>query len=605
MSLEQERDQFFAMSVDLLGIAAADGFFKRVNPSFERVLGWTPAELLARPFFDFVHPDDVAATRDELAKLAAGATTVGFTNRYRTRSGHYRRLQWNASPHPGTGLIYAIARDITDELANQLALQRSEGLNRAVLETAVDGIIVIDEAGVIQSFNPAGERIFGWTAAEVIGRNVKMLMPEPYHSGHDGYLHHYLATGEKKIIGIGREVEGLRKDGAQFPLELGVSEMRVGERRLFAGITRDISAQKRQLLIAEEATQAKSEFLANMSHELRTPLNAILGFSDLLGEQLDAQLSVGQRRYLRNVRESGEHLLELINDVLDLSKVEAGRLELRAEVVRIAPLLEPVVASARASADAAGLTFVALAPDDGTVRVDPARLRQVLYNLLSNAVKFTPRGSVRLVVRFEGADLVIEVTDTGLGIPASERHRVFGTFERFHEGRVEATGTGLGLALTKRLVELHRGSIGFESEEGRGTTFRLVLPEARVEPVHGDRVLVVEDVEADADLIVALATEVGLQCEVVTTARAAIDAAGEDPPRGVVLDLRLPDERGERVLEALKADPRTRGIPVIVVTVEDDEGRSRPLGADDHLTKPIDRQRLAAWLRQLRPTKDP
>ncbi len=337
-----------------------------------------------------------------------------------------------------------------------------------------------------------------------------------------------------------------------------------------------------------------------MSHELRTPLNAILGFSDLLAEQLDAQLSTAQKRYLRNVRESGEHLLELINDVLDLSKVEAGRLELRAEVVRIAPLLEPVVASARASADAAGLAFEAVLPDDGVVRADPVRLRQVLDNLLSNAVKFTPRGSVRLVARFEGVDLVIEVADTGLGIPASERHRVFGTFERLHEGRVEATGTGLGLALTKRLVELHRGSIGFESEEGRGTTFRVVPPEAHVEPVHGDRVLVVEDVAADADLIVALAAEAGLPCEVVTTARGAIEAARADPPRGVVLDLRLPDERGERVLEALKAEPRTRAIRVIVVTVEDDEGRSRPLGADDHLTKPIDRQRLAAWLRSVK-----
>ena len=351
----------------------------------------------------------------------------------------------------------------------------------------------------------------------------------------------------------------------------------------------------------EEATQAKSEFLANMSHELRTPLNAILGFSDLLAEQLDTQLSAPQRRFLRNVRESGEHLLELINDVLDLSKVEAGRLELRPEMVRLAPLLEPVVASARASADAAGLTFEAVIPDDGTVRVDPTRLRQVLHNLLSNAVKFTPRGgTVRLRMLFEDADFVIEVADTGLGIPASEQHRVFGTFERLHEGRVEVTGTGLGLALTKRLVELHRGSIAFESEEGRGTTFRVVLPETRVEPVHGDRVLVVEDVEADADLIVALAAEAGLQCEVVTTARGAIEAARADPPTGVVLDLRLPDERGERVLEALKAEPRTRAIPVIVVTVEDDEGRSRPLGADDHLTKPIDRQRLAAWLRSVK-----
>jgi signal transduction histidine kinase len=356
---------------------------------------------------------------------------------------------------------------------------------------------------------------------------------------------------------------------------------------------------------AEAATHAKSAFLANMSHELRTPLNSIIGFSDLVAEQLDAQLSDSQRRYLRNVRESGEHLLELINDVLDISKVEAGRLELRPEALRLTSLLDSVVASTRASADAAGLAFEAAEQDESIVRVDPARLRQILYNLLSNAVKFTPRGgTVRLRTRFEEDDLIVEVADTGFGIPATERHRVFGTFERLHEGRLEATGTGLGLALTKILVELHGGTIDFESEEGRGTTFRVVLPEARVEPIHGDRLLVVEDIKGDADLIVALAAEAGLRSEVVTTARAAIDAVRRDPPRGVVLDLRLPDERGERVLEALKTDPRTQEIPVIVVTVEDDEGRSRPLGADDHLTKPIDGRRLAAWLRQLRSVKE-
>ena len=499
------------------------------------------------------------------------------------------------------------------------ALQRASAARLSLMFGKVPVILytyAVEESGRFRftSVNPAFLTATGLTEDAVVGRLVDEIVPEPSLS---------LVLG--KYRDAIRERATVRwTETTPYPTGTRVAEVTItpifddaGRCTELFGTVYDLTEieqikeelraseeQKEELAVLNrrlaEATQAKSEFLANMSHELRTPLNAILGFSDLLTEQLDAQLSTAQKRFLRNVRESGEHLLELINDVLDLSKVEAGRLELRAEVVRIAPLLEPVVASARASAGAAGLAFEAVVPDDGVVRVDPLRLRQVLDNLLSNAVKFTPRGSVRLVVRFEGAGLVVEVTDTGLGIPASERHRVFGTFERLHEGRVEATGTGLGLALTKRLVELHRGSISFESEEGRGTTFRLVLPETRVEPVHGDRVLVVEDVEADADLIVALAAEAGLQCEVVTTTRAAIDAAREDPPRAVVLDLRLPDERGERVLEALKAEPRTRGIPVIVVTVEDDEGRSRPLGADDHLTKPVDRQRLASWLRGLK-----
>jgi len=363
----------------------------------------------------------------------------------------------------------------------------------------------------------------------------------------------------------------------------------------------ELAATNHQLV---EATRVKTEFLANMSHELRTPLNAILGFSDLLVEQLGPVLDGKQRRYFANVREAGQHLLELVNEVLDLAKVEAGRIELRPEVIGLAALFESVVASTRAAADQRGVSFEASLPARIVVRLDPGRARQILYNLLSNAVKFTPRGGrVSLTATSRGADLELAVADTGIGIPDEQRHRVFGTFERIHEGVIDAPGTGLGLALTKRLVELHGGSIDFDSGAGR-TTFTVRLPDACVERVDGDRLLVVDDVQADADLIVALAATVGLRSEVVGTAAGALAAVRRDPPRAVVLDLRLPDERGEWVLEALKGDPSTARIPVLVVTVEDDLGRTRPLGADDHVTKPIDRARLAAWLARVAATEE-
>jgi signal transduction histidine kinase len=362
--------------------------------------------------------------------------------------------------------------------------------------------------------------------------------------------------------------------------------------RLYA----DLTAVNRHL---EEATRAKSEFLANMSHELRTPLNAVLGFSDLLVEQLGAGLTPAQHRYFNNIKDAGTHLLELINEVLDLSKVEAGRLTLRPEPVQIRTLVEPVLASTRGAAAAAGLIFDASLPADGVVRVDAGRVRQILYNLLSNAVKFTPRGgTVRLRAATEGRDLIMEVRDSGIGFRSEDRSRVFGAFERLHEGRSEASGTGLGLALTKRLVELHGGTIAFESDEGRGTTFTVRLGEAVFAPVSGRRLLVVEDDRRDAELLVALAQGISLPVEVVSTAASARDAVRRDPPAAIVLDLRLPDDRGERLLEELKGDPATRAIPVLVVSVEDDEGRSRPLGADDHLTKPIDRERVTAWIRR-------
>lgn len=337
----------------------------------------------------------------------------------------------------------------------------------------------------------------------------------------------------------------------------------------------------------QSASRAKSDFLAGMSHELRTPLNAILGFSDLLVEQLGPLMTERQSRYLRNIKEAGSHLLGLINDVLDLSKVEAGRVELRPERSTVGEIVKPLLASTSAQAQARDIAFEGHIPEECAVHVDAVRLRQILYNLLSNAVKFTVRGRVVLRIVAHGSDLEVEVADTGIGIPASMRDRVFTTFERLHEGRFDASGTGLGLALTKRLVELQGGTILFTSVEGEGTTFHVRLPNVVVLETGGERVLVVEDDPRDAELVTALAARVGLESEVVRTPDEALDAVHRSSPVAVVLDLRLAAERGERVLEELRSQPATSGIPVIVVTVEDDEGRSVALGADAHLTKPI------------------
>jgi signal transduction histidine kinase len=237
-----------------------------------------------------------------------------------------------------------------------------------------------------------------------------------------------------------------------------------------------------------EASRRKSEFLASMSHELRTPLNAILGFADLLEERLVGSLDERERRYLCNIRDAGRHLLGLINDVLDLSKVEAGRVELRPERASLEIIVAPLVSSTHADAESSGVKFRAEIEGAVEIAADIGRVRQILYNLLSNAVKFTPRGGeVTLQAGRAGRDLVIRVSDTGIGIPAAKRQQVFGTFERLHEGLSDAPGTGLGLALTKSLVELHGGAITFQSTEGKGTTFRVLLPELVAETMPVDR----------------------------------------------------------------------------------------------------------------------
>jgi CheY-like chemotaxis protein/anti-sigma regulatory factor (Ser/Thr protein kinase) len=232
--------------------------------------------------------------------------------------------------------------------------------------------------------------------------------------------------------------------------------------------------------------------------------------------------------------------------------------------------------------------------------LDPTRVRQVLFNLVSNAVKFTHGGGHVTVRAFaEGRELHFEVKDTGVGIPEEARGRMFGVFERFHEGRNEAAGTGLGLALTKRLVEEMKGTIDFESEVGKGTSFRVCLPDVVTEHVGGDRILVIDDERHDADLIVAVAASVDLRAEVVRSLAGTEDALARGRPLGVVLDLRLPDGRGEQFLGRLKTDPALADVPVIVVTVEAEPATAMALGADDYLTKPIDRARLETWLRRV------
>src|SRR2546430_582340 len=415
------------------------------------------------------------------------------------------------------------------------------------------------------------------------------------------------ATLAAPITGRGRRIGVLVVIGRRAPLfatdDLDLVQLLAEQAAIVldgARLYEDLASANRDL---SQATRVKSEFLANMSHELRTPLNAILGFSGLLSERLAGPLNEKQTRFVRNIHEAGEHLLELINDVLDLSKVEAGKLELRPEIVTIDVLLEPASAAGRAAAQAKGVSFAMEMPDAPPLFLDPTRVRQILFNLVSNAVKFTPDGGrVTLSALVEGRELRFEVADTGVGIPDAGRERMFGVFERFHEGRADVEGTGLGLALTKRLVEQMKGSITFESEEGKGTTFLVRLPDVVTEQVQGERILVVDDERHDADLIVSVAASIDLQAEVVRGLAGTEEALARGRPLGVVLDLRLPDGRGEQFLARLKNDRALADVPVIVVTVEAEPATAIALGADDYLTKPLERARLETWLRRL-PTR--
>ena len=365
----------------------------------------------------------------------------------------------------------------------------SEARFRIVLNNLVDGVILINDQGGILTINPAALEMFGYTEDEVAGQNVKMLMPEPDRSRHDGYLAKYLETGEAKIIGNGREVTGQRKDGGQFPMELAISVIVLDGKRVFAGLVRDVTRRKKSeaaLLEAKEqaeaASRTKSEFLANMSHELRTPLNAIIGFSDMMLNKIYGDMKHQKYTdYVQHIHDSGQHLLSVISGILDISRIEAGRLEIVPEHLDIRSVLDEAVTVAKPLFGKNGNRFIYNCPDNiGSIYADPVRLRQVIFNLLDNAGKFTRNGTISLKAergkRGLGEYLSIIVTDTGIGLKPEHMTTLFTPFVQADASITKAHGgTGLGLAISRRLCRMMDGDLTVESTYGEGSVFTISL----------------------------------------------------------------------------------------------------------------------------------
>ncbi|KQS97024.1 hybrid sensor histidine kinase/response regulator [Cellulomonas sp. Leaf395] len=405
---------------------------------------------------------------------------------------------------------------------------------------------------------------------------------------------------------IGALVVRRRTPGAFAPETVDFLETFAGQSALAvtnARLFRELEVKSAEL---EVVSQHKSEFLASMSHELRTPLNAVIGFSEVLLERLFGDLNERQEDYLRDILSSGQHLLELLNEILDLSKVEAGRMELEPSTFSVPAALDYGIAMVRGRAAVHGITITLdVDPALDMVESDELKFKQVLVNLLSNAVKFTPDGGHVFVGAHQvGRDVEVTVRDDGPGIAPEDRERIFEAFQQGRRGAPKEEGTGLGLTLCRRLVALLGGRIWLETETGAGSTFGFAVPAgsatptATAPPVDAPLVLVVDDDRASLDLLAAYLDGLGVRVLQARDGRAGLDAVRSTRPAAVVLDIRLPGMDGWEVLEHLKADATTRDIPVVVASILDERARGLAMGASAYLVKPVGRDELVSALRR-------
>ena len=520
---------------------------------------------------------------------------------------------------------------MSDGRADDDALLSSDARFRLAVETLGEGVVITDEEDVIVYVNSRMAEISGYQREEMVGQRVaRLLVP-----GEDQASYGQRMSLRMQGVSEQYEMSFRRKDGRRFWAEVNGSPIRDASGRLVGtvGAVMDISERKRieeQLVAAvdasEDASRAKSAFLANMSHELRTPLNAIIGYSEMLQEDLRERGAADLVPDMVKIHGAGKHLLRLINDILDVSKIEAGKMDLLPEVFDVATLVRDVEATI-GLVEARGNTLaVRCAGAMGTMKADLARVRQVLLNLLSNAAKFTEGGQVSLEVdRMALNDeswVRFRVRDTGIGMTPEQLARLF---KAFTQADVSTTrkygGTGLGLVISRQLCQMMGGEVTVDSAPGTGSTFTVLLPthmdqaedlapeppSARAEnPPAGDAgghatVLIVDDDRLVRDLLRRFLTKEGFRVMAAVSGEEGLRRARELRPSLITLDVVMSGMDGWTVLKALKADPKLAAVPVVMITIVDNRALGLSLGAADYLTKPIDWGRLGRTLGRYRP----
>lgn len=606
------------------------------NPAAEGLFGYAASEVVGRNI-NMLMPEPYHSRHDNYLRnyldtgkariIGIGREVVG---RRKNRSTFKMELAVSEFTLGSDRYFTGIIRDITarkqleEELRSRLQeVADAEERMRSVVDNVVDAIITIDERGVIQTFNPAAERIFGYRHEDAVGQNVKMLMPAPDRSQHDAYVGNYLRTGVAKIIGSGREVVGERSDGSHFPMELAISEFRIGSNRYFTGIVRDITDRKRlerelhqrleQLALAD---QRKDQFIGLLGHELRNPLAPVRNGLQIL-RHAEHQLQP-MRNLVDMMERQVAQMVRLIDDLLDVSRITNGKISLQREQIDLRDVLRESVETASAEMRDRGQPLDVAVPDEPVrVRADPMRIAQVINNLLNNASKFSNPGQrIAVALQRDGDSALIRVRDDGVGVPPDKQQEIFEMFVQADSSlERQRSGLGIGLTLAKNLTELHGGTITVASSGlNLGTTFDVRLPlvaSATTPALQRDpgempyprrRIVVIDDNKDAADSLSALLRMLGHDVTTAYDGPAGMAQAQRLRSAVVLCDVGMPGMTGLEVARELRA--RSPGGEIVLIAVT---GYGHPdavrdaleAGFDCHLVKPVDINRLVRILNTL------
>ena len=605
----------------------ATGVWTFLNPAWTEITGYPVKSSLGRRFLDFIHPDDRALNAERFQPLIERRKDYcRHEIRYLTRDGGYRWMEVFARlTLDGAGNVLGTAgtlNDVTDRHLVIDALKTSEARMRSIMDGALDAMVTTDDCGRVIEFNPAAERIFGYPRDAATSRLLAdLILPPHRRAGGDNAV---ALTGPQAVLDRRIEMTLVRADGSEFPCEFAVTRSEVDGEVLFTAHLRDITLRReyeRRLREAKEeaerAGSVRTKFLATMSHEIRTPLNAVIGLSGLL---LDMDLDEKQRHHVGILRDSADHLLYLINDILDLAKLDADRIEMEHTVFELEPLLESCVGILQPRADARGLGLrMTIGPDvPRTLIGDPGRIRQILFNIAGNGIKFTKAGEVSIHAECAGerdgrALIRLVVRDTGIGIPAEIIPQLFQDFSQAEAGGETLGGTGLGLSISRRLTAKMGGTIDVESTPGRGTVFTIQLPlergpsqvleRERAEVIeqeigHHLRILLVEDNPTNQLVATAMLEKFGCRVDVAGNGWEGVQAVRDLSYDAVLMDMRMPEMDGPTAARAIRALPGPmRDVPIIALTANafaHDRDTCLAAGMNDFLPKPFSATALRA-----------